>query len=192
MAERAAGRTIEFGKVPTAADLWVKRLERTRENLRALLIAGGHESMKMVVDPLAAEFGAEAVASAAVALTIRAGFSGDDGPDIPTITTSSPRPREMAPNGAPFRPARRGRSGMARLFVGAGRSGGVGRRELIQAIEQEVGLDARDIGGIEVTERFCVIEVPEAAADEVIDRLDGVRIRGRKVPVRRDRAAGAV
>ncbi len=192
MAERAAGRTIEFGKVPTAADLWVKRLERTRENLRAVLLAGGHESMKMVVDPLAAEFGAEAVASAAVALAIRSGFSGDDGPDIPTVTAPAARPREAAPGGAPFRPARRSRSGMARLFVGAGRSGGVGRRELIQAIEHEVGLDARDIGGIEVTERFCVIEVPEAAADEVIDRLDGVRIRGRKVPVRRDRAAGAV
>ncbi len=193
-AERAVSRTIEFGKVPTAADLWAKRLERTRENLREMLSAGGLEGMRMIVDPLAAEFGTENVAAAAVALAIRTGFSGDDGPDIPTITPT-PRPRERDRDSAlgagPRRPGR-SRAGMGRIFVAAGRAGGVGRREILAAIEHEVGLDSRDVGSIEVTERFCVVEVPEESVDDVIERLDGIRIRGRKVHVRRDRAAGAV
>ena len=91
-------------------------------------------------------------------------------------------------NPAPSRPAR---PGMTRVYVGAGRQDNIGRREIIAAIEHEVGLNLRDLGAIDVTERFSIVEVPGEIADDVIERLDGVRMRGRRIPVRRDRIAGA-
>ncbi|MBY0513270.1 MAG: DbpA RNA binding domain-containing protein, partial [Gemmataceae bacterium] len=74
-----------------------------------------------------------------------------------------------------------------RLFVGAGREAGVGRREIVAVFGDQVGVGPRDLGNIEVTERFCLVEVPEEIADQAIEVLDGVRMRGRRVNVRRDR-----
>jgi ATP-dependent RNA helicase DeaD len=80
---------------------------------------------------------------------------------------------------------------MARVFVGAGRSAGVARRDLVDAIGNGVGLGPRDIGSISVAERFSLVEVPGEIADHVVEALQGLRLNGRQVPVRRDRA-GAV
>jgi ATP-dependent RNA helicase DeaD len=85
------------------------------------------------------------------------------------------------------RPARP-RRGLARVFVSAGREMGVSRRDLVAAIESEIGLGPRDLGAITVAERFSLVEVPGELVEDVVERLDGVRIRGRKVTVRPDRA----
>ena len=58
---------------------------------------------------------------------------------------------------------------MTRLFVGAGRGAGIRPQDLVGAIAGETGLSGRDIGAIEIADRFSLVEVPEAAADEVID-----------------------
>ncbi len=51
-------------------------------------------------------------------------------------------------------------------------------QDLVGAITGESGLTGRDIGAIEIADRFSLVEVPEAAADEVIAALRR-RIRGR-------------
>jgi ATP-dependent RNA helicase DeaD len=178
--ERAAGQRIEYGRIPTKADLQVKRLERTRDELRELVRAGNLDQYLTVIGPLAAEFDATELALAAVALATRAGRSGDDGPDIPAVE----QPRPARPADRPARPRR----GLARVFVSAGRETGVSRRDLVAAIESEIGLGSRDLGAITVAERFSLVEVPGELVEDVVERLDGVRIRGRKVTVRPDRA----
>jgi ATP-dependent RNA helicase DeaD len=59
--------------------------------------------------------------------------------------------------------------------------------DLVGAIANEAGLDSRDIGAIDITDRFSLVEVPEDAAEEVIRALRGTTIRGKKVLARRDR-----
>ena len=54
------------------------------------------------------------------------------------------------------------------------------------AITGESSLSGRQIGGIEITDRFSLVEVPAAAADEVITALRATMIKGRKATVRRD------
>ena len=49
-------------------------------------------------------------------------------------------------------------------------------------------LKGRDIGSIEIHQRFALVEVPESAADEVVRALKATMIKGRKATVRRDRA----
>jgi ATP-dependent RNA helicase DeaD len=78
---------------------------------------------------------------------------------------------------------------MARLYVGAGRSTGVRPQDLVGAICNESDLKGKDIGGIEITERFSLVEVPESTIDDVIKALRSSVIKGRKVPIRRDRDA---
>ena len=77
--------------------------------------------------------------------------------------------------------------GMTRLFVGAGATAGIRPQDLVGAIAGESRLSGRDIGAIEITERFSLVEVPESAADEVIAALRGSVIKGRKALIRRER-----
>ncbi len=80
--------------------------------------------------------------------------------------------------------------GMARLFVGAGRSAGIRPQDLVGAIAGEAGLKGREIGAIEIADRFSLVEVPESSAEHVIRALRGSTIKGKKATVRRDREAG--
>ncbi|HEY6793244.1 MAG TPA: DEAD/DEAH box helicase [Kineosporiaceae bacterium] len=91
----------------------------------------------------------------------------------------------------PARPGERGgrrpRAGMTRLFVSLGRSSGVRPQDLVGAITGETGLAGADIGAIEITDRFSLVEVPAAAADDVITALGVSRIKGNRATVRRER-----
>jgi ATP-dependent RNA helicase DeaD len=77
---------------------------------------------------------------------------------------------------------------MTRVFVGAGRGSGVRPQDLVGAITGESNLRGRDIGSIEIADRFSLVEVPESAADDVIRALRGTTIKGRKAIVRRERS----
>lgn len=76
---------------------------------------------------------------------------------------------------------------MTKLFVGTGRSAGIRPQDLVGAIAGESHLSGRDIGHIEITNRFSLVEVPESAADEVVQALRHTSIKGRKATVRRER-----
>jgi ATP-dependent RNA helicase DeaD len=79
---------------------------------------------------------------------------------------------------------------VTRLFVGIGRRAGLRPQDLVGAIAGESGLNARDIGAIQITDRFSLVEVPEPAADMVIAALQRSTIRGRRPTVRRERYGG--
>lgn len=182
--ERLTGRRLTSGKLTTGAELVARELIRTKEAVAAALAAGVPDAMRAAVADLCATHDPATVAAAAFALAVQ---PPADTTDIPTLTDDRPHKRPAAGPQRPVAPRAPGR-GMGRVFVAAGRAGGVGRRELLAAIEHEVGLDARDVGRIEVAERFCLVEVPAEAVDEVVGRLDGVRFRGRRTAVRHDRS----
>ena len=201
MCEHAAGRKIDTCKLPTTADLLGRRLQRTRDGVRELLLAGGLEQFKAMIAPLNAEYSPEDVAAAAVALAVRAaGETNKDEPEIPVPEMMRPRdarpPRPGFGNdrgfgraGGPLMGGNTRPTPMIRVFIGVGRTNGIGRRDILDALGNETGLGSRDIGTIDVAERFCVVEVPGEAADHVIEVMQEVRFCGRKTIVRLDRAA---
>ena len=77
--------------------------------------------------------------------------------------------------------------GMVRLFVGAGRLAGVRPKDLVGAIANESGLSGRDIGAIEIADRFSLVEIPEASANDVVAALKKTRIKGDRATVRLER-----
>ena len=48
-------------------------------------------------------------------------------------------------------------------------------------------MSPRDVGSIQIAERFSLVEVPETIAESVMRALRGTMIRGQKVVVRRDK-----
>ncbi|GII58345.1 DEAD-box ATP-dependent RNA helicase CshA [Planotetraspora thailandica] len=186
--ERVTRSRVQIEKVPTVADLRARRLELTRAAIHESILEDDLERFRVVVETLTDEFDVMEVALAAVKLAHEAtGTEGDD-EDIPEVALSPSRGRREA---GP-RDDRRGRgtsgSGMARLFVGAGRSARIRPQDLVGAIAGETKVNGRDIGAIEIADRFSLVEVPEYAVAEIIDALRRTTIKGRKVTVRRDRA----
>ena len=49
-------------------------------------------------------------------------------------------------------------------------------------------MTSRELGAIEIADGFSLVEVPESAADHVIQALRASAIRGKKVTVRRERS----
>jgi ATP-dependent RNA helicase DeaD len=75
----------------------------------------------------------------------------------------------------------------ARIFIGAGRQAGIRPADLIGAIANEAGLSSRDLGIVQIADRFAIVEVPAVSADAVIDAMRRTSLRGQRVTVRRDR-----
>jgi ATP-dependent RNA helicase DeaD len=188
--EKVAGSPIAVQQVPTVADLRARRLDLTRGALRESLLGSDREAdldrFRVVVESLTDEFDLMEVALAAVKLAHEAGGAVDDEEEIPQVGFRVDKDRGPAAKGRPERP--RGVPGgpAARLFVGVGRDAGIRPGDLVGAITGETGLKGRDIGSIEIHQRFALVEVPESAADEVVQALRATMIKGRKATVRRD------
>ena len=191
--ERVTGQRIAVEKLPTVADLRARRLELTRSTLHERLLEGDLDSYRVVVEALVDEFDLMEVALAAVGLAHESTAAGADTEEIPEPPARSPRDRpRTASSRTPTsgrRVAGRGRGGgdRTRVFVGAGRQAGVRPQDLVGAIAGESSVPGKDIGAIEITERFSLVEVPEAAVDEVVAALRRTNIKGRRTTVRRDR-----
>jgi ATP-dependent RNA helicase DeaD len=179
--ERVTRQRIDIEKVPSIADLRARRLELTRAALYDSLVEDDLEHFRVVVETLTDEFDIMEVALAAVKVAHEAsGGAVDDEDEIPQIDPGTGRDgragRERAPAGV---------GAMTRLFVGLGRRAGIRPQDLVGAIAGESSLRGRDIGAIEIADRFSIVEVPTAATDEVISALRGSTIKGKKATVRR-------
>jgi ATP-dependent RNA helicase DeaD len=187
--ERVTKQKIAVETVPTVADLRARRLDLTRAALREILLSDDLDGFRVVVESLADEFDVMEVALAAVKLAHEAGGAGgDEEHDIPQVSLRPVHEERGGPGGG-RREGGRGarRPGMTRLFVGAGRKTGIRPQDLVGAIAGESSLKGRDVGAIEISERFSLVEVPEAAADEVIAALRATNIKGKRTTVRRER-----
>jgi ATP-dependent RNA helicase DeaD len=200
--ERVTGVRIAVAKVPTVADLRTRRLELTRAALRESLLAEADtealEQMRPVIEALSDEFDIVEVALAAVKLAHEATTTVPDEEDIPEVNVRPERrdgpgsgPGAGGDGGRRDSGPRGGRSSArnpdaARLFIGVGRAAGVRPQDLVGAIAGETRLTGRDVGAIEIFDKFSLVDVPRQAADEVIDSLRAATLRGRKATVRLD------
>jgi len=208
--EHQTKQKIEIATVPTVADLRARRLEMTRASLRETLLAGELDHFRVVVDSLAQEFDIMDVAAAAVKMADNK--DGDDTEEIPSVslrTERTPskfdRDRQRAPTtkaGSSRHELAKTKAGgrkrekitpewdVARLYIGAGRNANVRPADLVGAIVNEAGVDPRAIGAIQITDRFSLVEVPDEIADGIIETMRAATIKGKRVPVRRDREQG--
>ena len=195
--ERLIKQKIPVGKIPTVADLHARRLEATRAALNESLLEDDLTRFRVVVETLTDEFDLMEVAMAAVKLAheARAGSEPDE-QDIPEIAprpewkskgSSAPYKGKGAPGGGGGKPGRGPQGPVTRIFIGAGREKGIRPQDLVGAITGESRLGGKDIGSIQISDRFSLVELPADAADEVIGALRGSTIKGKKTTVRREK-----
>jgi ATP-dependent RNA helicase DeaD len=187
--ERVTGQPIAVERVPTIADLRTRRLELTRAALHESLLEDDLSDFRVVVETLAEEFDVMEIALAAVKLAHEASGGARSTRRTSPTSRAEGRPRRppARPEAAAARPRKGRTEGMTRIFIGAGRSAGIRPQDLVGAITGESDLTGRQIGAIEIADRFALVEVPQLAADDVIAALRTSTIKGRKATVRRER-----
>jgi ATP-dependent RNA helicase DeaD len=187
--ERITRQKIDIATLPTVADLRSKRLELTRASIQERLIGGDYDDVRVVVESLAQEYDIVDVAAAAVKAAHVALAGDSEDRDLPAAAI--PQAGKLrGPAAGPQQPRPRPRDdgqAMSRMFIGAGRQAGIRPADLVGAITNEAGIASRDLGAIEITDRFSLIEVPEDRVNDVIAAMRKATIRGQKVTVRRDR-----
>ncbi|HEY4218589.1 MAG TPA: DEAD/DEAH box helicase [Gemmatimonadaceae bacterium] len=208
--EQVTKRKIAIESVPTVHDLRARRLEQTRTSLEEALAEGGLDAFRVIIESLSDEYDILDIAAAAVKLADSANEgASDDEEDIPNAAPPrrDERPRSKDREGrsgasrsfernerpnreerpARGRPNKRG-GDVTKLYIPLGRKAGVRPGDLVGAIANEAGVDSKDIGAIEIADRFSLVEVPDESADGIIDALRSTTIRGKRVLARRDRA----
>jgi ATP-dependent RNA helicase DeaD len=191
--EKATKQAIAVEKLPTVADLRARRLELTRAALHEALEEDDVEQFRVVVDTLTDEFDLMQVALAAVKLAHEASGPVDADDEIPDVTVprDGDRPAERGRDGGKGSHAAKGSpravSGgeSTRIFVSLGHAAKIRPPDLVGAIANETSLSGRQIGAIEITHKFSIVEIPEQSVDEVVAALQATLIKGRKAKVER-------
>lgn len=80
-----------------------------------------------------------------------------------------------------------GKSGLlgnaTRIHINIGKKKGISPRHILAAIIQETSIPKNLVGNIDVYDKFTFIEIPSDYSDDVLEKLNGVRIKGTKVKV---------
>jgi ATP-dependent RNA helicase DeaD len=164
--ERFTGQRIAPMKMPTAADVASRRSELFKETLRKTMAEEDLELYLALVEQLVEEgLDIAEIAAAAAYLARRE------------------RPLEVAvePESASL-PAADG--GMVRLFLNAGRIAGVRPADIVGAIANEAGVPGKEIGSIDINDRFSFVEVPARYQKQVVERMASATLRGRPIEIR--------
>ncbi|HEV3158265.1 MAG TPA: DEAD/DEAH box helicase [Candidatus Baltobacteraceae bacterium] len=207
--EQHTKRKISIESIPTLHDLRTRRLELTRAALEETLESGSLEQYRLVVETLAERHDVLDLAAAAIKLADQArdgNVAKDE--EIPNVVPPSAPKKFERPSGRAIpnrvedsRDVRVGgpRSKVSskrgadqsrettRIYVGLGRNAGIRPTDFVNAIARTTLILERQVGDIEIADRFSLIEVPAQAADALIVALRGATIRGKKLLARRDR-----
>ena len=196
--ENITKQKIEIATVPTVADMRVRRVELTRATLQEILIGDQLDEYRGVVESLAdGDYDVMDIAAAAVKMAHEA--SGNDKheteEEIPVQRPPAQRP--SVPHDRPKREGKPPRTvagtkrkpgwEVAKIYIGAGRKAKIRPGDIVGAIANELQLDADVIGAIEIYDRFSLVEVPDEIADDIVDTLRATHIKGKRVPIRRDK-----
>jgi ATP-dependent RNA helicase DeaD len=202
--EQLTKQRIEIATVPTIVDLRARKLELTRAAIQETLLAGGLEEYRGVVDALGNEHDLFDIAMAAVKLAQEARDGGTQ-PEVETpAAVTQPTPAKMraektagvsARGRARRKPeradgAQRGKrreADVTRLYIGLGRATGMRPADIVGAIANEAGVNPRDIGAIDISDTFSIVEVPQHEAKSIISALSKTTLRGKRVKVREER-----
>ena len=198
--QRVTGDRIAIEKVPTISDLRNRRMEITLDTLREALGDDDLDRYRAIVESLTEDVDLFDVALAAVKLTHESLSGAEDDIEIPEVEIRRPKGgksdkrerQDRDPGDVRGKKGKKDKSrsigvDSTRLYFPIGRSSRIRPGDLVGAITGETGLSGKQIGSIEIAEKFSLVEVPEKSADEIIRAMKKTTLKGRKVVPRRER-----
>lgn len=158
---RFAGGAVTPFTLPEAAARARSSEQMLRDELRAELEAGEYARELIALEPLLDDFDGVEIAAAALRILEKA--------RLRLRSTGAVQP-----------------SAMTRLFVNIGEMDGVRPGDLVGAITNEAGIGREELGRVEIRDRNSIVEVATAVANNVVSRMTGVTMKGRRILMKVD------
>lgn len=166
--ERIVNTKIQRRQLPTAANVIERQREQIISKMQTVLELNNYRDYMSIAETLLDDYSAEDIAAAAIKL-MQEGNKALEAPQEDIIAA------DLQNTG--------GRPGMVRLFINVGRAQRISVKDIISTIAIESDIPARDIGKIDIYDKFTFVEIPEDVAEKVLGAMHRNTIRGYKINV---------
>ena len=166
--ERTVKTKIHRRQLPTAANVIERQRDQIISKMQTVLELNAYHDYMPIAESLLDDYSAEEVAAAALKL-MQEGIKALEAPQEDILS------KDLRNTG--------GRPGMVRLFINIGRSQKIMVKDIVSTIAIEADIPARDIGLINIYDKFTFVEVPEDVAEKVIGAMNKNFIKGYKVNI---------
>ena len=191
--EKATRQKIEAMTLPSTEMVNNQRISRFKQTITDTLARGSLEFMQGILESYEQEHDVTPIEIAAALAKLSMG----EKPLLLESEKKAPRERKSDPGKreAPFkregkvkgkaRPEKKLAEGMERFRIEVGHDHEVQPGNIVGAIANEAGLDAENIGHIDIRDKFSFIELPEGMPKAVFNDLQKVWIGGQKLKISR-------
>ena len=199
--ERLTKQKIQMLPVPTPSQSQAQELTRVQSSLREVLVQGQLEKYRDALAPLAKEFDPLDVAAAVLKQLHPLKDIVEKEVERVVESYAPPRPvrsragSDRSSERSPGRPAERTGAGSREksvpIYFGAGRNQGLGPKDWIQLISREADVKPNTFGAIQLSKDSSIIEVPAKMAHKMVETLQNLNLRGRKITVSLEAQSGS-
>jgi ATP-dependent RNA helicase DeaD len=165
----AGGGRVRPLSLPDAGNRARNRDHQLRQELRTVLERGTVTRTLFAIEPLLEEFDGVDIAAAALEL----------------LEQERAKPRVAESIASPA-----ASEGFTRLFFSVGAKDGLRVGEVVATIGNDGGVPSAEIGKVDIRETHTIVEVTPKVADQVIAKLSGKTMAGRRIIVRPDQSSG--
>ena len=195
--ERATRQPVSPLTLPTVEAVNDVRIARFKDQIAEALAGGGLEIYRDLIEQYENEKNVPAIEIAAALARMARG-------DVPLLLEkprrepAAERPeraeryeraerfeRDERPAPRRERSERPAEAGMARYRIEVGHMHGVKPGNIVGAIANEAGMDAKNIGRIDIQDDHSLLDLPDGLPDDLINKLKTVRISGRQLYINR-------
>lgn len=182
--ERYTHSHITLQKPPTLMDVEESKVSKVLDSLRETILSGQHSRYvahieKMLEDPDLAGTPETDITTLDIAAALLRMAIAPDG----AAAAEQPQPASVS---RPERPEGK----MVRLFINAGRMEQVQPRDVIDTLANNTSLPSRQIGAINIRDRFTLVDVPPEYVGEILGVLKNGSINGRRMKIRKADESG--
>ncbi len=166
--ERFTGSPMKPMRMPTQADVAMKRIAALKDTIRENAALGDLDLYVQLVEEMADEGPHDMAEIAAAAARLASGA----------------RPAAAAAPTASAKADDEPRESSVRLQMSLGKRDGIRPSDVVGSIANEAGLRGTDIGPIEILDDMTYVSVPASAAEHVVAKVGRARFRGKAVNLR--------
>ena len=182
--QRYTGQRLTAVRPPTAQDVVDHRVGRFKAAVGRVIANADLDAYRRVAEEVARE-GSHDMAVVAAAIAHLAA----DGRPLFAAPEPEPPPRpSQRPSADRRSPGPRGprgpRADVVSLVLSVGSDAGVGPGDIVGAIANEAGVPGRAIGSIDIGDRKTFVEISAKHVRQVLTRVEGAKIRGRRTHIR--------
>jgi len=204
--ERFIKSKIQLRPIPSSDEVMEKRSSLITDEIKKTVSEGNLEKYNNIVDSLLEEFSSLDITAALIKM-----YMSKEGKDTTAskaddalFARESVRVRSEKSRATGGKPQRNGSrsndnnsrphggsgknrddSNMVNIFINIGRKNRVGANHILGAVAGASGLPGKVFGRIEISDEYTIVGVPKDTADAVLSSLQGSKIMGRRVSVRK-------